>query len=255
MFDTTPWVRLQSTFSPAIALLLLVWIVPVRTEPTSYNDPFRAIARQASKPPDPPICCLKPLPSLESVEGDLLLSFEEWKARQHQAPESMSSSNVPNDGSNSAGNENSSSNSVKFQDTTPSTTATDDQLYAPTPELPLTYLSHFRVPLVDRFNYASLDCSARVHKAHKGAKNPSNILSSKKDRYMLTPCKTTGEKQFVVIELCEDIRIDTVQLANFEFFSGVFKDFTVSVARTSSEEWITAGSYKAKNVRGVQVLY
>jgi len=217
------------------------------------NDPFRAIAILASKPPDPPICCLKPLPSLESVEGDLLLSFEEWKARQHEAPESMSSSNTPNDGSSSAGNGTSGSNSVKFQDTTPSAAATDDQSYAPIPELPLTYLSHFRVPLVDRFNYASLDCSARVHKTHKGARNPSNILSSKKDRYMLTPCKTTGEKQFIVIELCEDIRIDTVQLANFEFFSGVFKDFTVSVARTSSEEWISVGSYKAKNVRGVQV--
>ena len=180
MFDTTSWVRLQNTFSPAIALLLLVWIVPVRTEPISHNDPFRAIARQASKPPDPPICCLKPLPSLESVEGDLLLSFEEWKARQHRAPESMSSSNVPNDGSNSAGSENSSSNSMNFQDTAPSTTVTDDQSYVPTPELPLTYLSHFRVPLVDRFNYASLDCSARVHKAHKGAKTRQTSCRQRK---------------------------------------------------------------------------
>lgn len=255
MFNKTSWVSLRSTFSQAIVLLLLVWIVPATTESISYNDPFRAITLQTPKPPDPPICCLKPLPSLEPVEGDFLLSFEEWKAKQqHQASESTSASSAPDDGSSSVGNETSGHDPVKLEDTAQSTTASDDQSHAPIPELPPTHFSHFRVPLVDRFNYASLDCSARVHKAHKGAKHPSNILSSKKDRYMLTPCKTNGAKQFVVIELCEDIRIDTVQLANFEFFSGVFKDFTVSVARTSSEEWIVVGSHKAKNVRGVQVL-
>ena len=59
------------------------------------------------------------------------------------------------------------------------------------------------------------------------------------------------------MELCEDIRIDTVQLANFEFFSGVFKEFTVSVAKTyaaaDAEGWTVVGTYVGKNVRGVQV--
>lgn len=119
---------------------------------------------------------------------------------------------------------------------------------------------HFRVPLTDRFNYAGTDCSARVHTAHKSAKSPSSILMSKRDRYMLSPCRPPKkeEKQFVVVELCEDVRIDTVQLANFEFFSGVFKEFTVSVAKTYTtdpEAWVSAGSYKAKNARGVQVSF
>jgi hypothetical protein len=74
---------------------------------------------------------------------------------------------------------------------------------------------------------------------------------------MLSPCNAPDkEPQFVVVELCEDIRIDTVQLANFEFFSGVFKDFRVSVAKTyttETEEWTDAGTYRAKNIRGVQV--
>lgn len=120
---------------------------------------------------------------------------------------------------------------------------------------------HFRVPLKDRFNYASTECSARIHKAHKSAKSASSVLSSKKDKYMLSPCVTKtadGKKEdhFVIVELCEDIRIDTVQLANFEFFSGVFKDFTVSVAKTYTPdmpEWTTVGTYKARNIRGVQV--
>jgi len=93
-----------------------------------------------------------------------------------------------------------------------------------------------------------------VHDGHRAAKSASNILSSKKDRYMLSPC--VAKDQFVVVELCEDIRIDTVQLANFEFFSGVFKDISVSVAKTYTTEpegWTVAGTYMGKNVRGVQV--
>ena len=125
------------------------------------------------------------------------------------------------------------------------------------PELRVEVSPHFRVPLTDRFNYASLDCSARVHTSHRSAKSASSILSSKRDRYMLSPCNSK-EKQFVAVELCDDIRIDTVQLANFEFFSGVFKDFSVSVAKTYTTDvdgWTHVGSYKAKNVRGVQSFH
>ncbi|KAF9453178.1 hypothetical protein P691DRAFT_802067 [Macrolepiota fuliginosa MF-IS2] len=263
MFAKSSWDRLHNTLSPAIVLLLLVWIAPVAAEPTSYNDPFRAIALQVPKPPDPPICCLKPLLPLEPVEDDLLLSFEEWKARQSHASENTSSPSPPSNGGNKAGiGTGNGSEPVNAEDTSSPAPATqeDQPPHVPTKpqDVSLNSSPHFRVPLVDRFNYASLDCSAGVHKAHKAAKHPSNILSSKKDRYMLSPCKTQGQKQFVIIELCEDIRIDTVQLANFEFFSGVFKDFTVSVAnlKTSSadeEEWVVAGTFRAKNVRGVQV--
>jgi hypothetical protein len=47
-------------------------------------------------------------------------------------------------------------------------------------------------------------------------------------------------------------------LANFEFFSGVFKDFSVSVAKTYSTDvdgWTHVASYKAKNIRGVQSFH
>ncbi|KAH9990304.1 UNC-like C-terminal-domain-containing protein [Russula vinacea] len=74
---------------------------------------------------------------------------------------------------------------------------------------------------------------------------------------MLSPCGAWA--QFVVVELCEDIRIDTVQLANFEFFSGVFREFTVSVAKThaaaDAEGWTVVGTYEGKNVRGVQSFH
>ena len=58
---------------------------------------------------------------------------------------------------------------------------------------------------------------SRVHTTHREAKSTSNILSSKRDRYMLSTCDAAGP-QFVVVDLCDDIRIDTVQPANFKFF-------------------------------------
>jgi hypothetical protein len=49
-----------------------------------------------------------------------------------------------------------------------------------------------------------MDCSTRVHATHAAAKSTSNSLPSK-----------VGQPQFVVVE---DIRIEAMQLANFEFF-------------------------------------
>ncbi|KAH9028634.1 hypothetical protein EDB85DRAFT_1828935, partial [Lactarius pseudohatsudake] len=81
-----------------------------------------------------------------------------------------------------------------------------------------------------------------------------SILSSKWDRYMLSPCAAPPQFVQVIVELCEDIRIDTVQLTNFEFFSGVFKEsckeFTVSVAKMyamDTEGWTVVGTYVGKN--------
>lgn len=228
-----------------------VLAVTVSLPPTSFNDPFRAIVVvHRTQQPEPPLCCLKPLPTIDSPEGPegVLLTFEEWKSKQFHA----GSQNVP------------AKPKVETSDSdTPSKTNTDvppiDSQFPPELSYPTsddTLPPHFRVPIIDRFNYASMDCSARVHTTQKSAKSASSILSDKKDKYMLSPC--SADPQFVVVELCDDIRIDTVQLANFEFFSGVFKDLSVSVAKTytgTNEGWTPAGTYRAKNVRGVQVRF
>lgn len=223
-------------------ILVLASLAFARAPPTSKNDPLFDVAKLAPKPPEPPICCLIPVPSNEPAEE--ILSFEDWKAKQllvqgegREAPKPPQNVNAQE----------------------PALDALNVELSAPpqTSQHELPVPSRLRVPIVDRFNYANLDCSARVHNSHRSAKSPSSILSSKKDRYMLSPCNTPEEGKFVVIELCEDISIDTVQLANFEFFSGIFKDFTVKVAKTltSDDSWTFAGTYTAKNIRGVQVWF
>jgi hypothetical protein len=214
--------------------------------PSSPANPLYNIAKHVQKPPDPPVCCLQPIPSNEPTE-EFLLSFEEWKAKQEQSLKNGVNDVVRGNSEKSKG--------ARHSDAPPESQpdAEDAEIHHPDPPLPP---AHFRVPLTDRFNYASLDCSARVHYSHRSARSPASLLSSKKDKYMLSPCNTPGEDKFIVVELCEDIRIDTVQLANFEFFSGVFKDFSVSVAPTSPtdpEGWIPAGTYRAKNIRGIQV--
>ncbi|ORY01947.1 hypothetical protein K493DRAFT_405422, partial [Basidiobolus meristosporus CBS 931.73] len=107
----------------------------------------------------------------------------------------------------------------------------------------------------ERFNYASYICAA-LFTSNPEAKGASAILSESKDQYMLNKCK--AEKYFVV-ELCDDILVDTVALANYEFFSSMFKDFRVSVSDRyppkASSGWKVLGEYQAQNVRDVQVFH
>jgi len=208
-----------------------------------------------TKPDPPPVCCLKALTGVEPIDDEVLLSFEDWKKKQ-AAQQKVSPKKTDGNNQNSTVvnglNASNTHNEVAPPNSNVSTDYISDSLQPP------DVAPHFRIPITDRFNYANIDCSARVHTSHRSAKSPSSILSSKKDRYMLSPCNTGREKQFVVVELCDDIRIDTVQMANFEFFSGVFKDFTVSVAKTYSTDpdgWLPAGIYRAKNVRGVQSFH
>ncbi|KAA1085423.1 hypothetical protein PGT21_006683 [Puccinia graminis f. sp. tritici] len=124
-----------------------------------------------------------------------------------------------------------------------------------TPDDPLKILS-------TRTNYASFDCSASIHRSSKHTKSPSSILNEKKDKYLLTPCTNHKSKQhnnFVVFELCDEIEIDHVVLANFEFFSSMFKLIKMSVSNSGLEgvgraEWVDVGFLKTHNTRGFQVF-
>ncbi|TFK27675.1 hypothetical protein FA15DRAFT_701676 [Coprinopsis marcescibilis] len=254
--------QLPVTLRLLLVSFLLFPTTTVAETNSSTNDLFRAIALQRPKRPELPICCLKTSSQLETAEDEVLLSFEEWKvkqlelqaqgaAKQQEHDNSSNSGSTPNSGTPNTG-EAAQDPPAMNHDALPISQTYEDLVPIHPAE---TALPHFQVPTTDRFNYANLDCSARVHTAHRSAKSAASILSSKKDRYMLSPCKPpNGGKKFVVVELCDDIRIDTVQLANYEFFSGVFKYFSVSVSKTytDSESWTHAGTYRAKNVRGVQ---
>ncbi|KAJ1996177.1 hypothetical protein GGI25_002168 [Coemansia spiralis] len=116
---------------------------------------------------------------------------------------------------------------------------------------------HHRDPksLKNRFNYASADCAAVALKANREAKGLTAILNSKKDQYMLNEC--AAKDKFVIVELCDDILIDTLVLGNYEFFSSTFKDVMVSVSDRyppKNNTWTILGHFQARNSRDAQVF-
>ncbi|ORY63587.1 UNC-like C-terminal-domain-containing protein [Pseudomassariella vexata] len=105
----------------------------------------------------------------------------------------------------------------------------------------------------ERFSYSSFDAGATVLKTSHGAKNPKAILAENKDSYMLLECSM--ENKFFIVELSDDILVDTVVLANFEFFSSMIRQFRVSVSDrypVKLEKWKILGEFQARNSRDIQ---
>lgn len=105
----------------------------------------------------------------------------------------------------------------------------------------------------DRFNYASFDCAATIVKTNKEAKGAHNILIENKDSYMLNKC--SAKNKFVIVELCQDILVDTVVVGTFEFFSSMFRDIRISVTDrfpVPEQEWKVLGEFEARSVRDLQ---
>ncbi|XP_012159671.1 SUN domain-containing ossification factor isoform X2 [Ceratitis capitata] len=99
-------------------------------------------------------------------------------------------------------------------------------------------------------NYASPDCGAKIIASNADASNTGAVLSSSKDEYMLSPC---GNRIWFVVELCEAIQAQKVELANFELFSSSPKNFTVAVSnRFPTRDWSNVGRFIAEDKRSVQ---
>ena len=107
----------------------------------------------------------------------------------------------------------------------------------------------------ERSNYASFDCASTVLKTNPECKGSTAVLMENKDSYMLNIC--SAKNKFFIVELCDDILIDTVVLANFEFFSSMFRTFRVSVSDrypVKFDKWRVLGTFNARNSREVQAF-
>ena len=108
----------------------------------------------------------------------------------------------------------------------------------------------------ERFNYASFDCAATVLKTNPQCQGSSSVLVENKDSYMLNECRAPDK--LLILELCDDILVDTVVLANYEFFSSIFHTFRVSVSdrypAKQPGQWKELGVYEARNTREVQAF-
>lgn len=107
----------------------------------------------------------------------------------------------------------------------------------------------------DKFNYASVDCAATIIKTNSEAQGAISILFENKDKSLLNPCSVPNK--FFVIELCEDILVESIVMANFEFFSSTFKSVRFSVAErfpVPKSGWKVLGEFDAENIRNTQVF-
>ena len=107
----------------------------------------------------------------------------------------------------------------------------------------------------ERTNYASFDCSAQVLKHNPECKSASSVLVENKDSYMLNTC--SAQNKFLIVELCNDVLVDTVVLANYEFFSSIFRQFRVSVSDrypVKMDKWRELGTFEARNTREIQAF-
>lgn len=86
----------------------------------------------------------------------------------------------------------------------------------------------------DRFNYASSACSARILSSNSGTLSGSAVLSSNKDAYLRNRCSLRDK--FLVVELCEEIKVEGIVLGNYELFSSTFRDFKVYAAVKSTAD-------------------
>jgi hypothetical protein len=204
----------------------------------------------------PPVTPAEAPQAPSAVTDDALLSFEDWK-RNHEEEEDFQGTAASLVDVGAARNDSNYSILVphKTPPSPPESNTTKETLVTSAPVktgLPLV--------LHNRYNYASPDCSARIHSSSPQTQHASSLLHKSRDRYMLTPCK--ANEHWVVIELCDEVRIEAVEVAIWEFFSGVVRDIRVSVGGEDDEEddlqrnnsrWAEVGSFVARNVRGVQV--
>ncbi|VUC23282.1 unnamed protein product [Clonostachys rosea] len=105
----------------------------------------------------------------------------------------------------------------------------------------------------ERFSYSSFDAGATVLKSGPGAKNAKAILVENKDSYMLLEC--ARQSKYVIVELSDDILIDTIVVANFEFFSSMIRHFRVSVSDrypVKADRWHDIGTFETRNSRDIQ---
>lgn len=111
-----------------------------------------------------------------------------------------------------------------------------------------------RTPLKKRghkkTNYASSECGAKVVASNQEAENVAAILNENRDLYMLNPCSCSI---WFVIELCEKVRAEMIEIANFELFSSAIENFTIYFStRYPTRDWENGGAFQGKAERTVQ---
>ncbi|XP_021757691.1 SUN domain-containing protein 2-like [Chenopodium quinoa] len=114
-------------------------------------------------------------------------------------------------------------------------------------------ITHRLEPDGTAYNFASAAKGAKVVAHNKEAKGASNILGKDHDKYLRNPCSVSDK--YVVVELPEEILVDSVKIANFEHYSSNFKEFELWGSLTyPTDAWSFMGNFVAANVKLAQTF-
>lgn len=95
----------------------------------------------------------------------------------------------------------------------------------------------------NRKNFASKDSGATILQKSAGVKNPKAILSANKDEYLILPSCKEDEKYSLIINMSEDVTIDTIVISNHEDFSDNLSEIELKGSIDyPPEKWVRLGS-------------
>jgi len=92
-------------------------------------------------------------------------------------------------------------------------------------------------------NFADSSSGASVLSTSKGVINKKSILESNPDSYLIIPGCHKNREDFVIINLADDVRIETIIVSNKEDFSARFSQIKFHAsADYPADNWIDLGS-------------
>ncbi|KAJ0256331.1 SUN domain-containing protein [Hirschfeldia incana] len=101
------------------------------------------------------------------------------------------------------------------------------------------------------YNYAAASKGAKVLSFNKEANGATSIISPDSDKYLRNPCST--EDKFVVIELSEETLVNTIKIANLEYYSSNLKEFEIlGTLVYPTDKWVHLGNFTALNTKNDQ---
>ena len=86
----------------------------------------------------------------------------------------------------------------------------------------LFYPSKSKQKSPQRKNYAAANAGASILDKSKFITNPKSILTESPDDYMFVPACNFENEVYLIINLAEDVLIDSIEVSNLEDFSENF---------------------------------
>ncbi len=96
-----------------------------------------------------------------------------------------------------------------------------------------------------------MDSGAKLLASSRNTQKAKSILQVDPDRYVVADCGT--DPTWLIIQLSEDIVLDTFSLANLEHYSTGFRDFQLlGSSKYPTDKWILLGNFRLAKSHGIQ---